>query len=117
MGGQLSDEELFRHLHLIIKRERLFLDPDFDRQQLIDRVHLPAHRVGAAFSQGSEFDSLPDFIRDCRLEYARELIVSRPDLTFSEIVDASGFLHATTFSVDFKHKYGLTPTQYREQNV
>ena len=97
-----------------IRGEKLFLNPGLGRQELVSHFGLTNRQIGALFSAAGT--SLPEFIRDCRLEYARELVVSRPDLTFAEIADASGFIHATTFSVDFKHKYGLTPTQYRESH-
>ena len=110
-----EDTGLYTRITRSILAEKLFLDPGLGRQELVTHFGLTNRQIGALFSSAGT--SLPEFIRDCRLEYARELIVNRPDLTFSEIADASGFLHATTFSVDFKHKYGLTPTQYREQNV
>ncbi len=113
-GGKPSDEELFRDLQLLIKRDRLFLDPDFDRQKLIDVSHLPAHRVGAAFSQGSAFSSLPDFIRDCRLEYSCHLLTEHPELSIKEVAAKSGFQYASTYSTDFKNKYAMTPSRYRE---
>ena len=33
----LTDEQLFQHIHDVIVRERLFLDPSFGRQTIIDR--------------------------------------------------------------------------------
>ena len=70
-------------------------------------------RVSTAFSMAGT--SVPEFIRECRLEHARQLIVERPDMTLVEIATASGFVHASTFTVDFKNKYGVSPTKYREQ--
>ena len=77
----ISDDELFRRLRHVIKREHLYLDPNLDRQKVMDTFQLSKRRVGAAFAQGSEFNSLADFIRDCRLEYSCNLLVTRPDLS------------------------------------
>lgn len=96
-----------------ICEEKLFLNHELGRRELVSRFGLTNRQIGALFSEAGT--SLPEFIRDCRLEYARNLIASRPDLTFSEIAAASGFLHASTFNVDFKNKYGVTPTQFRAQ--
>ena len=80
----------------------------------MDIFQLSRHRVGAAFAQGSEFASLSDFIRDCRLEYSCNLLVTRPDLSIKEVAAKSGFNYASTYSADFKNRYTMTPSNYRE---
>ncbi|MBO5595848.1 MAG: helix-turn-helix domain-containing protein [Bacteroidales bacterium] len=111
---QMSDEQLFEQLRLAIKQGRLFLDPAFDRQKLTELFHLSNRQVGAAFSQGSEFSSLSDFIRDCRLEYSCRLLTEHPELSIKEVAVKSGFQYASTYSTDFKNKYTMTPSEYRE---
>ena len=110
----ISDDELFRRLRHAIKREHLYLDPSLDRQKIMDIFQLSRRRVGAAFAQGSEFASLTDFIRDCRLEYSCELLLTRPDLSIKEIAAKSGFNYASTYSANFKNRYTVTPSSYRE---
>ena len=110
----ISDDELFRRLRHAIKREHLYLDPSLDRQKIMDIFQLSKRRVGAAFAQGSEFNSLADFIRDCRLEYSCNLLVTRPDLSIKEVAAKSGFNYASTYSADFKNRYTMTPSNYRE---
>ncbi len=110
----ISDDELFRRLRHVIKREHLYLDPSLDRQKIMDIFQLSKRRVGAAFAQGSDFNSLADFIRDCRLEYSCNLLVTRPDLSIKEVAAKSGFNYASTYSADFKNRYTMTPSNYRE---
>lgn len=113
---QLPQEptDLFEQLRVAIKRDRLFLDPAFDRQKLTELFHLSNRQVGAAFSQGSGFSSLSDFIRDCRLEYSCRLLTEHPELSIKEVAAQSGFQYASTYSTDFKNKYTMTPSEYRE---
>ena len=113
----ISNDELFRRLRHAIKREHLYLDPSLDRQKIMDIFQLSRHRVGAAFAQGSEFASLSDFIRDCRLEYSCNLLVTRPDLSIKEVAAKSGFNYASNYSSDFKNRYTITPSNYRELNA
>lgn len=113
--GDGSDAQLFRFLREAILRDELFLNPLFDRQQLMDTYHLSKDRIGAAFKQGSEFESLIDFLNDCRLDYSAKLLSSRPDMTIGEVSAASGFASVNTFCRNFKRKFTLTPSQYREQ--
>ena len=54
---------------------------------------------------------------DCRLPYAAKLLAEHPELSVAEVARASGFPSADTFSRNFKQRYALTPTQYREQQL
>ena len=112
---ELNDEQLFDYLSYVIRSEELFLNQSFGRQVLIDRFHLSDRRVGAAFAHGGSHNSLPDFIRDMRLEYACQLITDNPEMSISDVATASGFSNLTVFGRDFKRKYEVTPTYFRSQ--
>ena len=114
----MDDEELFNYISGIVKREQLFLNPMLDRQAIMKRIGgLSAHRVGAAFSKGSEHHSLPGYIRSLRLEYACSLLISHPEMTVKAVGEASGFSNVSTFCSDFKTCYGVTPSDYRKGNT
>ena len=103
----------FKKLTDAIRDEQLYTTPKFGRKDLMHRFHMTGKSISTAFSVNGT--SVPEFIRECRLEHARKLMVDRPDMTLVEIATASGFVHASTFTVDFKNKYGVSPTKYREQ--
>ena len=109
----MSSETLFAHISKTIVKEKLFLDPAFDRQSAIDRFHLSKERIGAAFSQGSDYASISDFINECRLEYAVNLLNDQPSLSVYQVAQASGFSDANYFGRKFKARFGLSPTQFR----
>ena len=113
--NNLTDADLFGFLSDAIIREELFLDPFFGRQTLVNRFHLSPNRVGAAFSQGSEHNSLPGYIRNLRLEHSCRLLTSSPDMSIDEVATASGFSNYTVFARYFKQKYDITPSEYRRQ--
>lgn len=108
----LSPEELFRFMEHEIRQRELFCNPSFDRQTLTREYHISKERVGTAFSQGSPYDSLPQFINELRLEYASKLLVTT-DLPITEVMAKAGFSNASVFSRYFSRKYQLSPTQYR----
>ena len=108
-----ADADLYKQLTEAIRNEQLYTVQKFGRTQLVERFHLSSKRISTAFSVNGT--SVPEFIRECRLEHARQLMVERPDMTLVEIATASGFIHASTFTVDFKNKYGVSPTKYREE--
>ena len=99
---------LFNKLCNLIERDQLFLNPNFDRQMLMDRTGLSKEQIGAAFSP-SRF---PTYVRELRLDYSIRMMNEHPDLTIEQISQASGFANADTFTRNFRAKYGMTPTTY-----
>ena len=114
--GQMTEEALFQYITAIIKNEELFRQSTFGRTEVMERFGLSAARVGAAFSQGGG-QSVSEFVRNCRLDYACRLIVERPQMNFVEVGHASGFKRTTTFYHDFKAQYEMTPAEYRDQKL
>ena len=115
--NSLSDEQLFLYLSDVIHREQLYLNPVCDRQTITDRFGISEKRVGAAFSKGSSYKSLPSFIRDCRLEYACQLLRQNPEMTIGAVAAASGFSNHTRFTADFKTRYSVSPTDFRSLSM
>ena len=111
---ELTDEQLFLCLRDLIENEQLFLKPDFGRQTLIEHTGLSKERIGAAFAQGSDSVSLPAYVRELRLDYAVRLMNDQPDIAVELVSQSSGFANADTFTRNFRAKYGMTPTTYKQ---
>ena len=108
-----QDEQVERILH-VIKEKQLYLDSHFDRQAASAYFQITARNIGTIFSKGSEYASITDYINQLRLDHARELITTRPEMSIDEVATTSGFNVRRTFSRLFKEKFGLTPTEFRE---
>ena len=113
-GTAITDEQMFLFLRDLIENEQLFLQPDFGRQSLIERTGLSKESIGAAFAQGSDSASLPAYVRELRLDYAVRLMNDKPELTVEQVSMASGFTSADTFTRNFRAKFGMTPTTYKQ---
>ena len=113
-GTAITDEQLFLFLRDLIENEQLFLQSDFGRQTLIERTGLSKERIGAAFAQGSDSVSLPAYVRELRLDHAVRLMNDKPELTVEQVSMASGFTSADTFTRNFRAKFGMTPTTYKQ---
>ena len=111
---KLTDEQLFLYLNDVIVRERLFLAPNFDRQQIMDRFQLSKERVGAAFSKGSQYAKLTDYMQELRLEYSTLLMSNNPDMSISQIALECGFSSYAYYGKCFRHRFGMTPTEFRQ---
>ena len=60
-------------------------------------------------------ESFFDFINRHRVEYAKTLLLSDPDMTVFEVAMQAGFNSQNVFNGHFKKHVGVTPTQYRKQ--
>lgn len=112
----MTDAELFDYISEVIRHEQLFLHPVCDRQTLVERFHLSEKRIGAAFSKGSPYGNVSNFVRNTRLEYACQLLRKSPTMPIADVAAASGFPSYPRFAMDFKATYSISPTEYRRQS-
>ena len=52
-------------------------------------------------------------VRELRIEHARQLLATRPDLNISEVAEACGFSDYNYFITVFRRATGLSPRKYR----
>lgn len=78
----------------------------------MERFGISAHRAGMIFSKRQT--SIPEFVRNCRLEHACQQMKDEPLANLSDIATASGFSYVSSFMRDFKDRYGMTPARFRE---
>ena len=114
--SSMSDKELYQYISNVIKEDELFRWPDFNRSAVMEQFSLSAARVGAVFARGGG-QSLPEFVRSCRLDYACRLMVENPRLSFTEIGESAGFQRTTTFYHDFRARFGMAPAEYRKMKL
>ena len=113
--ASLSDRELFDYIRKIVSDENLHLDPQFGRDQLVERLQLSKERIGAAFAQGSDYGNISNFLNDVRLFHSTKLLTEYPEMPIAEVALASGFSNRVTFSRNFKERFAMTPSEFREK--
>lgn len=113
--NSMTDEQLYQHIADIVIRERLFCDPDFGRETIMERFQLSKDRVGAIFSKAGGHSKISTYILKQRLDYAARQLLERPDKTIVQIASDSGFSSSAYFSNCFRQHFGLTPTDYRRE--
>ncbi len=111
----LSDSELFEYIRKIVSEENLHLDPQFGRDQLVERLGLSKERIGAAFAQGSEYGNISNFLNDARLFHSTKLLTEHPEMPVAEVALASGFSNRVTFSRNFKDRFAMSPSEFRSK--
>lgn len=110
--AEAAEERLYKHITTTIVKERLYLKPGFGRTDIVERFNISAHRAGMIFSKRQT--SIPEFVRNCRLEHACQQMKDEPLANLSDIATASGFSFVSSFMRDFKNRYGVTPARFRE---
>ena len=111
--SSMTNEELYHHIDKIINSERLYCDPNFGRETIMERFHLSKERAGTVFSKGCEHPNLSRYILELRLEHAAKLLREQPDKTIVQIASESGFSSNAYFSNCFRQRFGMSPTDYR----
>lgn len=112
---ELSDSELFDYIRKIVSEENLHLDPQFGRNQLVERLQLSKERIGAAFAHGGEYGNISNFLNDARLFHSTKLLTEHPEMPIAEVALASGFSNRVVFSRNFKERFAMTPSEFRSK--
>ena len=112
---ELTDSELFEYIKKVVLEENLHLDSQFDRQKLVERLHLSKERIGAAFAQGSMYPTMKHFLNEVRLFHSTKLLTEHPEMSITDVALSSGFSNGNTFARNFKDRFAITPREFREK--
>lgn len=109
-----SDAHLFARMDNAIREGEMYLNPDFQRQTLVDELGFDRNKIGKLIHDYSGFPNLSAYINSFRLEYACRLLL-RGDarVTVEDVARQSGFTTLRTFQRLFKETYGMTPAEFR----
>lgn len=93
--------------------EHHYSKPDLSLEFIADRVQLTPGHLGKLFKaqSGSSFN---DYLKNIRLEKARELLLETDD-SANTISERIGIFNTTYFYTIFKKKYGMSPAHYRSE--
>ena len=108
-----ADRRSFEELDLKIRNERLFLDPNFSRDILLQLTPVGKNRISSLLQTftGENFNG---YINSLRLEYSLSLLKKFNHYTIEAIAMDSGFNNVRTYQRLFRDKYGMTPAEYKK---
>lgn len=118
-----TDRQLTSGQPLIIPKWRIRRAQDFIRENLADGISLkeiadaagdvsPYH-FARLFKQSTGFSPY-QFLIECRVLTAQQLLRARRELSLGEIAFRCGFADQSSFTRCFRQRTGLTPKQYRD---
>lgn len=111
-GGNFADRFLFERIEQKIIRDKLFLNPEFSREELMKTIRIPKNKFAQLFRQYTGIN-FPKYINNLRLDYAAKMLREYPDYTIDAIAKSCGMSTVQTFHRLFLEKFGVTPTEFR----
>jgi AraC-like DNA-binding protein len=108
-----DNERLFVKLDSQITRDRLFLKPNFGRDDMARLIGVDKNRIGHIMSKYSEASNASVYINTKRVEYGAKLLLMHPEYTIAAIATECGMTNTVTFNRTFREVYGMTPSEYR----
>lgn len=108
-----SDRALFDRVEREIITNKLFLQPDFSRDELIRQVYIPKNKFAPLFKQYAKV-GFSQYINNLRMDYAARQLKEYPGYSVDGIARSCGIPSSTTFYRLFVGRFGMTPSEYRE---
>lgn len=109
-----ENERLFVKMDRQITRDRLFLKPNFGRDDMARLIGVDKNRIGRIMARYSDASNASVYINTKRVEYGAKLLLKHPEYTIAAIATECGMTNTVTFNRTFKEVYGMTPSEYRE---
>ena len=105
-------------LEVMMKKEKLFLDPDLTLDKLAAKLGTTRHNLSQYLNENL-YKSYFDYINDLRLEEAKARLGDKTNyrFTIAAIALDSGFNSVSNFNEVFKKKFGITPSKFRDQSL
>lgn len=101
----------------VLSGVRIYIESHLDQELSIDQLsqisYLNPRQLNRIFQKHYK-KTVTEYINDCRLAKARELLCFS-SLTITEIAENLGFRSIHYFSRFFKKREGISPSQYRSQ--
>jgi AraC-like DNA-binding protein len=104
---------LFQRFTTLIHDEQLYRDVSLDRDAVCQRLGIDRHALNQLLNTYADGLSLPAYINNVRLDVAYELLRDEPEKSIADIAAAVGFT-PQNLRLQFKRRYGITPTDYRQ---
>lgn len=106
------DEQLFAGVRHLILSEKLYLQPDLCRDDIVRKVYVPKNKFGQLFKRfaGTTFNG---YVNALRLKDAAGKLIDNPMLTVEGIATECGFNSRQNFYRLFCDQFGMTPSEFR----
>lgn len=115
MNNDQSRKEYLQRIHKVQDYIEENLTDTLVLSELADIAGFSKYHFHRIFS-GITNETLLQYVNRIKMERAAFLILHHPDTNMTDIAYRFGFTDSAIFSRSFKHYYGVSPTEYKNQN-
>ncbi|PFD37747.1 AraC family transcriptional regulator [Bacillus thuringiensis] len=115
MESKQSRNEYLRRIYKVQDYIELHIDNPLSIEKLADVAGFSKFHFHRIF-KGIVDEPLSRYVNRLKLERATNLLTYRLDMTITDIAYHFGFTDSAVFSRTFKSHYGISPSQYRNDN-
>ena len=108
--------ELMHRICQVMEEQQLFMNPNLKISDLVTALGTNRSTISACINSQRNC-SFPQFVNIYRVERAKELLCSQPDIKIAEAWVKAGFSSEASFYRIFKAITGATPTDWRHDNT
>jgi AraC-like DNA-binding protein len=109
------DYQLLARICDLMENEKSYLNSDLKVVDVAEMVGATSRNVSDCI-KAAHGCSFSQFINTYRIEYAKSLLVSQPDIKVAAVALQSGFANETSFFRSFKAIVGTTPREWKEND-
>lgn len=114
---QDEDFSVFTEMQRKITSDKLFIQPNFNREGIMQATGLTRTRVVNLIDKYTGLTP-NEYINKLRVEYSVKLIQEHPEWTIDAVAEECGYGRRGTYYTHFTKVFGITPAQYRkEKNI
>ncbi len=114
LTADMGDDDLMAWIDQKMDEMRLYTDTNLTLKTLANTLGLTQRRLGSLFKNHPKYASLGDYLNEKRVLLACRLLREKPNWTIEAIGTEAGFGSRRTFQMEMKHRFGITPWQYRQ---
>lgn len=104
------DESLMK----LMQDDHLYTDPGLKIGTIAQKLEISVHQL-SEFINKVKKTSFHEYINSLRLAHAADLLLNEKEISAQVAGLRSGYNSESTFFRNFKHRYHMTPTQYRKK--
>lgn len=114
-----QDASLHGKLIQIMETDRAWAEPGLTIGALAEKVGAPEHQLRAVINRGMGYRNFAGFLNSYRLAYAKSVLadIEQARLPVLTIAMDAGFGSLAPFNRAFKTAVGMTPSEYRAQEL
>lgn len=109
--GKLTISEIFSIADQKIRHEKLYLNPNITRDDIIDILNVKRADFIQAIKESTGM-SFTDYINGIRMEEA--ILLLDKDISLNLVAERSGFGSTRTFYRQFNDRYNMSPSEYKK---